>query len=77
MLLNELIVDENNMGFVPSVGASFQMNDTAKEVVELLKQGKEKDEIVELLATKYNLNPKEVYIDVMDFLEKLKIYGII
>ena len=76
-MLEQLIIDENNMGFIPSIGASFQMNETAKYIVSLLKQGKDKDTIVSEIASKYNINEKDAFIDVSDFLTKLKIYGII
>jgi len=76
-MLDQLIIDENNMGFIPSMGISFQMNETAKEIISLLKQNKTKDEIISEISKKYNQNENEVFIDVSDFFTKLKIYGII
>jgi len=76
-MLNQIIIDENNMGFIPSIGASFQMNETAKDIISFLKDGLDKDTIVKEIASKYNQNEKEVFIDVTDFLTKLKIYGLI
>ena len=76
-MLNQLIIDENNMGFIPSIGASFQMNETAKDIIEFLKTGMDKDNIVSAIAQKYNINENDAFIDVSDFLSKLKIYGII
>ena len=76
-MLNQLIIDENNMGYIPSIGISFQLNDTAKEIVTYLKNGDNKDTIISKLSQKYNQNEKEVFIDVTDFLTKLKIYGLI
>jgi DNA-directed RNA polymerase delta subunit len=76
-MLSQIIIDENNMGFIPSIGASFQMNETAKDIIELLKKGYDKDTLVNEIAKKYNQDEKEVFIDVSDFLTKLKIYGII
>ena len=76
-MLEQLIIDENNMGFIPSMGVSFQMNEIAKEIIGYLKNGKTKDEIVSEIAKKYNQNENEVFIDVTDFLTKLKIYGLI
>ena len=73
----EMVIDENNIGYIPSLGSSFQLNGTAKEIILMLKQGKSKDEIVEELAKKYNKDWREVFIDVTDFMEKLKIYGVI
>ena len=77
MLLNELVIDENGVAFMPSLGISFQLNETAKEIIELLKEGKTKEEIVKILAEKYGEDWKKVYIDVEDFFIKLKVYGLI
>jgi len=75
MKLDSLIIDENNMGFIPSTGATFQLNKTGKEILSFLKDGENKDTIVTILSEKYNLDPKDIFIDVSDFLSKLKIYG--
>jgi len=77
MLLKEMIIDENNMAFIPSLGTSYQLNNTAKEIIDLLKQGKTKDEIVKIIAEKTGAAWRDVYIDVEDFFQKLKIYGLI
>jgi arsenate reductase-like glutaredoxin family protein len=77
MLLNEMVIDENNMGFIPSLGMSFQLNTTAKEIINLLKQNKSKEEIVSIISEKENVDWREVYIDVEEFYKKLKIYGLI
>jgi fatty acid-binding protein DegV len=77
MLVKEMIIDENGVAFIPSLGISFQINETAKEIIELLKEGKDKEEIVRILAEKYKRDFREVYIDVEDFFIKLKVYGLI
>ena len=77
MLLNEMVIDDNNMGFVPSLGTSYQLNSTAKEIINLIKEGKTKEEIVQIISEKYGKNWREVYIDVEDFFQKLKLYGFI
>ena len=77
MLLNEMIIDENNIGFIPSLGISFEMNETGKKIIELIKEGKTKEEIVEILSKEYDVSWREVYIDVEDFFIKLKVYGLI
>jgi len=77
MLINQMIIDENGVAFIPSLGISFQINETAKEIIELLKQSKNKEEIVQILAEKYERDWREVYIDVEDFFIKLKVYGLI
>jgi len=77
MLLKEMIIDENNMAFIPSLGTSYQLNSTAKEIIELIKQGKSKEEIIKILTEKTGADWKSVYIDVQDFFQKLKVYGLI
>ncbi|WP_024786871.1 MULTISPECIES: PqqD family protein [unclassified Lebetimonas] len=77
MLINEMVIDENNMGFIPSLGITFQLNDTAKRIIELIKEGKNKDEIISIISSETNKDWREVYIDVNDFFQKLKIYGLI
>jgi len=75
MKLDSLIIDENSMGFIPSTGTTFQLNETGKEIVSFIKEGMDKDSIVKILSEKYNIAEKDVFIDVSDFLAKLKIYG--
>lgn len=77
MLINEIIIDENNMGFIPSLGISYQLNGSAKEIINLIKQGKKKDEIVKSIAQSQNARWQDVYIDVEDFYKKLAFYGLI
>jgi fatty acid-binding protein DegV len=77
MLINEMIIDENNMAFIPSLGTSYQLNKTAKDIIDLLKQGKTKDEIVKIITKNTGANWRDVYIDVEDFFQKLKVYGLI
>ncbi len=77
MLINEMVIDENNMGFIPSLGISFQLNSTAKRIIELLKEGKSKEEIIKIISQESGEDWKKVYIDVEDFFLKLKVYGLL
>lgn len=76
-MFEEMIIDENNVGFIPSLGISFQMNDTAKKIIELIKEGKNKEDIVKILSDEFSVSWQDVYIDVEDFFQKLKVYGLI
>jgi prephenate dehydrogenase len=75
-IIDQLILDENNIAFHPMMGNSYQLNDIAKEILVLLKHHKTKDEIVEELSKVYDTNKKELFIDISDFISKLKVYGI-
>jgi len=76
-MLNNLFIDNNNMGVIQSTGETFQMNEIAKEIISYLKEGLDKDSIVRNIADKYNKKEEDVFIDVTDFFMKLKIYGLI
>ncbi len=75
--IDQLVLDENNILFYPMMGNSYQLNTIGNEIVTFLKQHKTKDEIIESLAIKYEISKSELFIDVSDFLSKLKIYGLL
>ena len=77
MLLNEMITDENNIGYIPSLGLSFQTNKIGTEIINYIKNGLTKDEIVEKISEQYKIRYEDSFIDVSDFFSKLKIYGLI
>jgi fatty acid-binding protein DegV len=78
MLINEMIMDEeNNMGFIPSLGVTFQLNEMARKIIDLIKEGKSKDEIVKIISNETGKDWREVYIDINDFFQKLRVYGLI
>ena len=74
-VIDQLLLD-NNVAFHPMMGNSYKLNETGKDIIELLKEHKTKDEIVEILAQKYDVDKKDVFIDVGDFFAKLRIYGL-
>jgi len=76
-MLYNLFIDNNNMGVIQSTGETFQMNESAKEIIDFLKQGLDKDTIISEIAKKYNYKEEDIFIDISDFFAKLKIYGLI
>ena len=76
-IVDQLVLDENNMAFHPMMGNSYQLNSIAKDIISLLKQHKTKDEIIEELSKEYDVSRNELFIDVSDFIAKLKIYGLL
>ena len=74
--IDQLVLDENNILFYPMMGNSYQLNNLGNDVVTLLKHHKSKDEIIDELTLKYEVNKSELFIDVSDFLAKMKIYGL-
>ena len=75
-VVSQLVLDENNMAFHPMMGNSYQLNSIGKEIITLLKQHKTKDEILKELSGEYEISQDELFIDLSDFMAKLKIYGL-
>jgi len=76
-MLQEITIDDNNLAFHQTMGNSYQLNEVSKDIIEELKLGKSKEEIVEIISNKYEISPEEAFIDIGDFFSKLKIYGLI
>jgi hypothetical protein len=74
--VNQLVVDENNMAFHPAMGNSYQLNETGTLIINLLKQFKSEDEIMEILMESYDISKEELFIDFSDFMTKLRVYGL-
>jgi len=74
--INQLVLDENNMAFHPATGNSFQLNEIGALILNLLKQFKSEDEILEILQNEYDVSKEDLYIDLHDFLTKVKTYGL-
>lgn len=77
MLIKEMQIDENNIGYIPSLGLSFEMNETAKKIIDLLKEEKSQDEIAKVISNEFGVEYKEAYIDVEDMILKLRIMGLL
>jgi len=77
MQLIRLIMDENDMAFDPAMGTSYQLGGTAKEIIDMIKEGKSKEEIAESITKTYGVDPREAYVDIHDFFTKLKLYGLV
>jgi hypothetical protein len=74
--IDQLVLDENNIAFHPMMGNSYQLNTIANEIITKLKHHKTKQEIVDELALEYEVDKNELFIDVSDFMSKLKVYGL-
>ena len=75
--INQLILDENNMAFHPSMGNSYQLNYLGAEIFTLLREHKNRDEILEILSARYDISKEELFIDMGDFFSKLQAYGLL
>lgn len=72
MLIKENIaLSENGFVFNPSTGDSFTLNNTGKEVLILIREGKNINQIAGLMSEKYDVDriSLERYLD--DFMNEL------
>jgi hypothetical protein len=76
-IIQELQLDNDNIVFQPNIGNSYQLNDVARDIVLLLQQQKTKSQIVKTISNEYDVSPETLYIDVSDFISKLKTYGLV
>ena len=76
-IIDELSVDENFIAFYPMLGNSYQLNEIGANIIALLKEEKNREEILEELSNNYDIDKNTLYIDINDFLSKLKIYGLL
>ncbi|ASG67355.1 PqqD family protein [Francisella halioticida] len=75
--ISQLQLDESDIVFHPPMGNSYQANKVAKKIIFLLQKNKKTQEIIEDLGKEYDALEEDLYIDVSDFILKLKIYNLI
>lgn len=76
-VVSQLVLDENNIAFHPAMGNSYQLNETGSLILNLLKQYKTNEEIIEELNAIYGVSKEELFIDMGDFITKLRVYGLV
>ncbi len=77
VLRKNIAVSENGFVFDPSTGDSYTLNDTALEIIELLKSGKSHAEIVAFLTDKYESEKPLIERYLLEFFEEMKSFNII
>ncbi|WP_457568852.1 HPr-rel-A system PqqD family peptide chaperone [Desulfurobacterium sp.] len=75
--LNRLAISEEGFIFDPETGNSFTVNKTGLFIINMLKEGKDVEDIVEALTEEFEVDREEAMRDVTDFLEQLRLMGLI
>ncbi|WP_457568264.1 HPr-rel-A system PqqD family peptide chaperone [Desulfurobacterium sp.] len=75
--LNRLAISEEGFIFDPETGNSFTVNKTGLFILNLLKEGKDAEDVVEALTEEFEVDREEAMRDVADFLEQLRLLGLI
>lgn len=71
IIKGNIALSENGFVFNPSTGDSFTMNNTGKEVLQLIKEGKTIDEITNLMIEKYDVDSSTLERYLTDFVSDL------
>jgi hypothetical protein len=68
-----IALSENGFVFNPSTGDSFTLNNTAKEVLTLIKDGKNLSQITESMSEKYEVDRLTLERYLSDFVNDLNL----
>ena len=71
LIKGNIALSENGFVFNPSTGDSFTLNKTGKEVLTLVKEGKNLNEITEYLMKKYDVDRITLERYLADFINDL------
>ncbi|NTW33132.1 MAG: PqqD family protein [Bacteroidetes bacterium] len=69
-----IALSDSGFIFNPSTGESFSVNPIGVEIINLLKEGKEKDEVKEAILEKYQTDEATFERDYYDFVNNLNHY---
>ena len=72
-----IAVSENGFIFNPVSGDSFSTNGIGQEIIRLMKEQKDKKEIVQILSAKYESDESTIEKDLADFLQMLQSFQLI
>jgi hypothetical protein len=72
-----LAISENGFVFNPATGDSFSVNELGVYIVNLIRNGKSKNEIVEIIAEEYNAEKSNIERDFNEFLNVLSNHQLI
>jgi hypothetical protein len=71
LIKGNIALSDNGFVFNPSTGDSFTMNNTGKEVILLIKEGKNINQITELMLEKYDVDKVTLERYLVDFVNDL------
>jgi len=75
--LNQLAINSDGFIFDPVTGDTFTVNATGISIIEGLKQGKSREELVVQLKELYMDATQDIERDIIDFTEQLKKFRVL
>ncbi len=77
VIKGNIALSENGFVFNPTTGDSFTMNSTGREVILLIKEGKNSDQIRDLMMEKYDVDRLTLERYLEDFINELNTFNLI
>jgi hypothetical protein len=77
IIKGNIALSENGFVFNPSSGDSFTLNNTGKEVLMLIKEGKNIDQISGIMIDKYDVDKVTLERYLSDFVNDLSINNLL
>ncbi len=74
--LKSLAFNGEDFAFNPMTGQSFSINETGEFLVKELIAGGNSEQLQQKLQDKYSITEQEAFLDVEEFLIKLKLYDL-
>lgn len=74
---SNIAISENGFLFDPATGESFSTNETGREILELMKQGKTEKEIRTIMTERFEVEEQAFERYYLDFIGMLKQYQIV
>ncbi len=74
---SNIAISENGFLFDPATGESFSTNQTGREIIELMKQGKTEEQIRQAVMEKFDVDAQTFERYYLDFVSMLKQYQIV
>jgi hypothetical protein len=71
-----IALSENGFVFNPSTGDSYTLNNSGKEVMIMIKEGKNINQIEDLLFEKYDIDRISLERYLADFINDLSVYNL-
>jgi PqqD family protein of HPr-rel-A system len=76
-LKKNIATSEAGFIFNPGTGDSFSVNNTGAEILSLLKENNTHEEIVENMASRFDIDRVQFEKDLEDFVSQLQIYNLL
>ena len=72
-----IAISETGFVFDSVSGESFSLNDTGREIIDLLQEGKSREEIEDYFVKNYEIDKSTIEKSFIDFVSMLKHYQLV